>query len=107
MLTNSIGVRLALIPAGEFLMGSSPDGRPRTTRSRGTPSGSPGRSTWATEVTGASSAASSTAAGYRTEAERDGKGGRGWNERTRSSSRPEVHLAEPGFAQTTSTRWST
>ena len=46
-ITNKIGMTLVLIPAGEFLMGSpDSDKDARTTRSRGTPCGSPGRSTW-------------------------------------------------------------
>ena len=47
-ITNSIGMRLTLIPAGEFLMGSPEATRmPNTTRSPSTRCASPGRSTWA------------------------------------------------------------
>jgi formylglycine-generating enzyme required for sulfatase activity len=48
--TNSIGMKLALIPAGEFLMGSpesDSDAYRTATRSRSTRCGSPSRFTWA------------------------------------------------------------
>jgi formylglycine-generating enzyme len=83
-LPNSIGIKLLLIPAGEFLMGSpdddkqafdweKPQHRVRITRPfyLGT-----------TEVTRGQFRRFVEATGYRTEAERDGEGGRGWNEET-------------------------
>jgi formylglycine-generating enzyme required for sulfatase activity len=81
LITNSIGMKLKLIPAGEFLMGSpgyeesrdddeGPQHRVRITKAfyLGT-----------TEVTKGQFAAFVRDTGYRTEAERDGKGGGGYN----------------------------
>ena len=47
-ITNSMGMKLVLIPAGEFLMGSpSSEAERSKTRARSTGCGSPSRSTWA------------------------------------------------------------
>jgi formylglycine-generating enzyme required for sulfatase activity len=102
-ITNSLGMKLALIPAGEFLMGSpdadkdafadeKPQHRVRITRPfyLGT-----------TEVTVGQFRRVVESAGYRTEAERDGKGGFGWNEAKGTFEQdPKYTWRNPGFAQT-------
>jgi formylglycine-generating enzyme required for sulfatase activity len=101
-ISNSLGMRLALIPAGEFLMGSPdsdkdawdcerPQHRVRITRPfyLGT-----------TEVTVGQFRRVVEAAGYRTEAERDGKGGFGLNETNGHNEQdPRYTWRNPGFAQ--------
>jgi formylglycine-generating enzyme required for sulfatase activity len=82
-ITNSIGLQLALIPAGEFLMGSSKDEdkdaeddetpRHRVRITRPFYLG-------VTEVTVGQFRRVVESSGYRTEAERDGRGNFGWNE---------------------------
>jgi formylglycine-generating enzyme required for sulfatase activity len=103
VLTNSIGVQLVLIPSGEFLMGSAdgdkdarddehPQHRVRITRPfyQG-----------ATEVTCGQFRRFVDEAGYRTEAEKDGKGGWGWNEAAARSERdPKYTWLNAGFEQT-------
>jgi formylglycine-generating enzyme required for sulfatase activity len=101
-ITNSLGMRLVPIPAGEFLMGSSddedadddekPQHRVRITRPfyLGT-----------TEVTVGQFRRFVEAMGYRTEAERNGRGGRGWNEsRATFEVDPKYTWRDPGFPQT-------
>ena len=91
--TNSIGMKLVLIPAGEFLMGSDatdPDadddefvdkaaGRKEKHRVRITKPFYLGTH----EVTRGQFRRFVDDAGYQTEAEKDGKGGSGWNEQTK------------------------
>jgi formylglycine-generating enzyme required for sulfatase activity/uncharacterized caspase-like protein len=102
-LADSIGMRLALIPAGEFMMGSSDDDddadddetprhRVRITRPfyLGT-----------TEVAVGQFRRFVAATGHRTEAELDGRGGHGWNEsRSKFEVDPKYTWRNPGFPQT-------
>jgi formylglycine-generating enzyme required for sulfatase activity len=102
-ISNSLGMRLALIPAGEFLMGSpdsdkdsedaeKPQHRVRITRPF---------YLGATEVTVGQFRRVVESAGYRTEAERDGKGGSGWNEtKGEFEQDPKYTWRNPSFAQT-------
>jgi formylglycine-generating enzyme required for sulfatase activity len=100
-ITNSIGMKLVLIPAGEFLMGS-PDGdgdgdehpqhRVRITRPF---------YLGATEVTRGQFRRFVDEAGYRTAAEKDGKGGNVWNEAAgKFELDPKCTWQNPGFEQT-------
>jgi formylglycine-generating enzyme len=102
LLTNSIGVKLVLVPAGEFLMGSpdddkeafdweKPQHRVRITKPF---------YLGATEVTRGQFRQFVDDAGYRTEAERDGKGGYGWNEEKKTWEQdPKYTWQNPGFEQ--------
>jgi serine/threonine-protein kinase len=102
-ITNTIGMNLVLIPAGEFMMGSPatdkdaqdverPQHRVRITRPF---------YLGATEVTVGQFRRVVEASGYRTEAETDGKGGLGWNEANGTNERgPQYTWRNPGFAQT-------
>jgi formylglycine-generating enzyme required for sulfatase activity len=102
-ITNSIGMKLVLIPAGEFLMGSpdsdkdagadeKPRHRVRITRPL---------YLGATEVTVGQFRKVVEASGVRTEAEASGKGGSGWNEaKGRFEHGPTYTWRNPGFAQT-------
>jgi formylglycine-generating enzyme len=102
-ITNSIGMNLVLIPAGEFMMGS-PDGdgqgesdekpqhQVRITRPfyLGT-----------TEVTRGQFRRFVDEAGYQTEAEKDGKGGYGWNQEKKTFEQdPRYTWRSAGFEQT-------
>ena len=101
-ITNTLGMRLAPIPTGEFLMGSSDDEdadddeKPRH----------PVRITrpfylGTTEVTVGQFRRFVEATRYRTEAERNGRGGRGWNEaRATFEVDPKYTWRDPGFPQT-------
>jgi formylglycine-generating enzyme required for sulfatase activity/serine/threonine protein kinase len=102
-ITNSIGMKLALIPAGEFLMGSpdsdpaAPDDEKPQHRVRITRPFYLG----ATEVTVGQFRKVVEASGLRTEAETDGKGGYAWNEAKGSWEQdPKYIWRNPGFAQT-------
>jgi formylglycine-generating enzyme required for sulfatase activity len=102
-ITNSIGMKLILIPAGEFLMGSpdldkdaqsdeKPQHRVRITHPF---------YLGATEVTVGQFRRVVDKAGYRTGAETDGKGGWGWNEaKGQFEQSPKYTWRSPGFAQT-------
>ncbi len=102
-ITNSIGMKLVLIPAGEFTMGSpdtdtdakaqeKPQHRVRITRPF---------YLGATEVTVGQFRRVVERAGYRTEAETDGKGGLGWDVATGTfHNGPQYTWRNPGFAQT-------
>ncbi len=102
-ITNSIGMKLVLIPSGEFAMGSpdtghdakddeKPQHRVRITRPF---------YLGATEVTVGQFRRVVETAGYQTEAEKDGKGGDGWNAATGRVERgPQYTWRNPGFAQT-------
>src|SRR5262249_47320604 len=100
VLTNSIGVKLARIPAGEFLMGSPPgddqaegDEKPQH-RVRITRPFYLG----VTEVTRGQFRGFVDETGYRTDAEKDGKGGWGWNERMKNlEQHPRYTWQNPGF----------
>jgi formylglycine-generating enzyme required for sulfatase activity len=109
--TNSIGMKLILIPAGEFLMGSDssdPDasddefldkaaGRKEKHRVRITQPFYLGIH----EVTRGQFRRFVGEAGYQTEAEKDGKGGYGWNEETKKfEQNPRYTWQSPGFEQT-------
>ena len=103
VITNSIGMKLALIPAGTFAMGSpgsdkdaqddeKPQHQVRITRAfyLGT-----------TEVTVGQFRRVVEATGLRTEAETNGKGGIGWNEATQTfEPDPKYTWRNPSFAQT-------
>jgi formylglycine-generating enzyme required for sulfatase activity len=102
-ITNSIGMKLELIPAGEILMGSlhddkdafdneKPQHRVRITRAFYLS---------VTEVTRGQFRRFVDEVGYRTEAEKDGKGGWGWNEATKKfEQNPRYTWQAPGFEQT-------
>ncbi len=109
--TNSIGIKLRLIPAGEFMMGSDaadPDagedefvdaaaGKKDKHRVRITKSFYLG----ITEVTRGQFRRFVDDAGYQTEAEKDGRGGLGWNEATkRLEKHPRYTWQNAGFKQT-------
>ena len=102
-ITNSIGMKLVLIPAGTFLMGSPEEDKAGKEDER--PS-HPVRIMHAfylgtTEVTRGQFRRFVESAGYRTEAEEDGKGGEGWNEeRNRFEMSPRYFWQNPGFDQT-------
>ncbi|MFI5455908.1 MAG: SUMF1/EgtB/PvdO family nonheme iron enzyme [Isosphaerales bacterium] len=101
--TNTLGMKLTLIPAGEFTMGSAdgdkeagdwekPQHRVRITRSFYRD---------VTEVTRSQFRSFIVDEGYRTEAEKDGKGGGGWNEETKKlEQNPRYTWQNPGFEQT-------
>ncbi len=102
-ITNSIAMKLVPIPAGEFLMGSpdsdkdaqddeKPQHRVRITRPF---------YLGATEVTVGQFRRVVEAAGYKTEAERNGQGGSHWSAETRKWVQDSGHTwRNPGFAQT-------
>jgi formylglycine-generating enzyme required for sulfatase activity len=102
-MTNSIGMKFALIKAGEFLMGSpdtdkdaadveKPQHRVRITRPF---------YLGVHEVTRGQFRRFVDEAGYQTEAEKDGKGGYGWNEDTKKfEQNPRFTWREAGFEQT-------
>ena len=101
-ITNTLGMRLAPIPTGEFLMGSSDDEdadddeKPRHTVRITRPF-----YLGTTEVTVGQFRRFVEATRYRTEAERNGRGGRGWNEaRATFEVDPKYTWRDPGFPQT-------
>jgi formylglycine-generating enzyme required for sulfatase activity len=102
-ITNSIGMKLVIIPAGTFLMGSpnedmdaNGDETPRH----------PVRITrpfylGVTEVTRGQFRRFVDDAGYQSDAEKDGNGGFGWNEETKYfKQNPRYTWRNPGFEQT-------
>jgi formylglycine-generating enzyme required for sulfatase activity len=103
VITNTLGMKLVLIPAGEFQMGSpasdkdaaeaeKPPHRVRITRPF---------YLGATEVTVGQFRHVVEATGFRTEAETDGKGGWGWNEaKGELEQDPKYTWRNPGFPQT-------
>ena len=100
---NSIGMKLVLIPAGSFEMGSpdsDPDARPNEKPHH------PVRITRAfylgtTEVTVGQFRHFVETTGYRTVAETDGKGGRVWNTaKEKWNQNPKYTWHSPGFPQT-------
>jgi len=109
-ITNSIGMTLTLIPAGEFMMGSDatdPDayddefldkaaGKKEKHRVRIPRPFHLG----VTEVTRGQFRRFVDDTGYRTKAETDGKGGYGWNEETKKfEQNPRYTWQNPGFEQ--------
>jgi formylglycine-generating enzyme required for sulfatase activity len=102
-LTNSIGMKFTLIKAGEFLMGSTDDDKyaeddekPRH-RVRITRPFYLG----VNEVTRGQFRRFVDEAGYQTEAEKDGKGGYGWDEQQQKFRQdPKFTWRDPGFEQT-------
>ena len=110
-ITNSIGMKFVLIPAGEFMMGSDATdphaedeefldeaaGRKEKHRARITKPFYLGIH----EVTRAQFRRFVGDAGYKTEAEKDGKGGMGWNEENKTwEQNPRFIWQNPGFDQT-------
>ncbi|HKI21617.1 MAG TPA: SUMF1/EgtB/PvdO family nonheme iron enzyme, partial [Isosphaeraceae bacterium] len=103
IMTRTAGIRLKLIPAGEFQMGSAngddqanADERPQH-RVRITKPFYLG----VTEVTRGQFRVFVDDTGYKTEAEKDGKGGYGWNEETKNyDQNPRYTWQNPGFART-------
>lgn len=99
MMTNSLGMKLALIPAGEFLMGSEETAAQLESAFGKNPNVTPQlialerpkhrvRITrpfylGVYEVTKEQFSQFTAAAGYRTDAEEDGNGGAGWNPQTK------------------------
>jgi formylglycine-generating enzyme required for sulfatase activity len=104
LITNSIGVKLKLIPSGQFLMGSAPGDSDKDALDDEKP--------WhwvrinnpfylgVTEVTRGQFRRFVDGADYRTEAERDGKGGYGLNEEGKWVQAPKFTWLNPGFGQT-------
>jgi formylglycine-generating enzyme required for sulfatase activity len=102
-ITNAIGMKLVLIPAGEVMMGSPegekdaeddqhPQHRVRITRPF---------YLGATEVTRCQFRRFVDETAYRTEAERDGRGGHGWNEENKTfEQNARYNWQSPGFEQT-------
>jgi formylglycine-generating enzyme required for sulfatase activity len=102
-LTNSIGMTLKQIPAGQFLMGSAPSDKEAFDDEK------PWHWIRITqpfylgihEVTRGQFRRFVDDAGYRTEAETDGKGGWGWNEETKKfEQNPRYAWQNAGFDQT-------
>jgi formylglycine-generating enzyme required for sulfatase activity len=114
-ITNSIGMKLKLIPAGEFVMGSreTPEELAKVFAAHGA------ESEWFTdeqpshrvrmtkpfylgahEVTVGQFRRFVEATGYKTEAETDGKGGYGTNEQGTWEQKPEYTWRNPSFTQT-------
>ncbi len=102
-LTNSIGMTLKLIAAGDFLMGSAPSDKDADEDEK------PWH--WARitqpfylgihEVTRGQFRRFVDDAGYQTDAEKDGKGGWGWNEEAKKFEQNfRYHWQNPGFEQT-------
>jgi len=102
-ITNSIGIKLVLIPADTFLMGSPEEDK--GVRGDEKPQ-HPVRITrpfylGVTEVTRGQFRRFVAEDGYHSEAEKDGKGGEGWNEeRNRFEMSPRYFWQNPGFDQT-------
>lgn len=102
--TNSIGMKLVLIPAGKFMMGS-----PESEKDRGSDEG-PQHEVEITkpfylgihEVTVGQFRAFVRDTGYKTEAEKDGKGGWGYNADTKKweGPKPHYHWQNTGWEQT-------
>jgi formylglycine-generating enzyme required for sulfatase activity len=113
ILTNSIGMKLVLIPAGEFQMGSTAEDLDRLEAlfpgsKRYLEDEKPQHTVRITkpfragvhEVTVGQFKAFVAASGYKTEAETDGKGGWGWNEaKGEFEQDPKYTWRNPGFPQ--------
>jgi sulfatase modifying factor 1 len=100
--TNSIGMKLALIPAGTFPMGSPDDDKGADADEK--PQHEVRISAFylgVTEVTRGQFRRFVDDTGYKTEAEKDGKGGYGWNEEKKTFEQdPKYTWLTPGFEQT-------
>jgi formylglycine-generating enzyme required for sulfatase activity/serine/threonine protein kinase len=103
IITNSIGMNLTLIPKGEFWMGATdsdreaPDVEKPRHRARITKPFYLG----VCEVTRGQFQRFVDETRYQTEAEKDGKGGWGWNEDTKKNEQnPRFTWRSPGFGQT-------
>jgi formylglycine-generating enzyme required for sulfatase activity/serine/threonine protein kinase len=103
LIANSIGIKLRLIPAGIFLMGSTDEDK--DAKGDETPRHSV-RITrpfylGATEVTVGQFRRFVDDTGYQTEAQKDGKGGLGWNDETKKFGQNARYTWQnPGFKQT-------
>ena len=102
VIVNTLGMRLALIPPGEFLMGAADadhdaidDEKPQHRVRITTPF-----YVAIPETTGGQFRRFVVDAHYRTDAEEDGRGGYGFDRRLRSEQRPEYTWRNPGFPQT-------
>jgi formylglycine-generating enzyme required for sulfatase activity/serine/threonine protein kinase len=102
-MTNSIGMKLVPVPAGEFLMGSPEDDKSANDDEQ------PRHAVritgpfylGVTEVTRGQFRQFVAASGYQTEAERAGSGGLGWNEVAKKLEfAPRYTWQDPGFPQT-------
>ena len=107
LITNTIGMKLKLIPAGEFLMGSDESDSDASGAEKVAGKKHLVRITrpfylGTTEVTVGQFRRFVESAGYKTEAESDGKGGDGWDEQAAMFSKrdPKYTWRSPGFAQT-------
>ena len=114
LLMNTLGMKLKLIPSGEFLMGSSDADIDEILKLKPSLNASqfadeqpqhPVRITQpfymgVYEVTKGEFAAFVKAQSYQTETERDGKGGVGLNEKGNYETKPEFTWKNTGFAQT-------
>jgi formylglycine-generating enzyme required for sulfatase activity len=100
--SNVTGIRLKLIPRGTFPMGSPADEKEANDDEK--PQHQVRISAFylgVTEVTRGQFRRFVDETGYRTEAEKDGKGGHGWNEETkRFEQDPKYTWLNPGFEQT-------
>ena len=100
--TNSVGMKLEMIPAGDFLMGSpkGEEGRSRDERQHEVEITQPCYM-GATPVTIGQFKAFVKDAGYKTEAEKDGKGGFGYNAaKARGNQSPIYNWKNTGWPQT-------
>jgi formylglycine-generating enzyme required for sulfatase activity len=89
---NTMGMKLCLLPAGEFISGGAPAHHIRITEPF---------YIGAYEVTVAEFFAFVEATHYKTQAERDPLGGKIWNpEKRRVDQRPDIHWRTPGIVQT-------
>jgi formylglycine-generating enzyme required for sulfatase activity len=102
-ITNSIGMNLVLIPAGEFLIGSPDSDQDASAGEKPQHLVRITRPFYlgATEVTVGQFRRFVERTGFRTEAETEGKGGWGWDEAKQTYEQdPKYTWRNPGFAQT-------
>jgi formylglycine-generating enzyme required for sulfatase activity len=102
-ITNSVGMKLVIIPAGTFLMGSPDEDMDATADEVPRHTVRIARAFYlgVTEVTVGQFRRFLHDAGYQTEAETDGKGGLGWNEETKQFEQNlRYNWQNPGFEQT-------
>jgi formylglycine-generating enzyme required for sulfatase activity len=101
LVINTLGMKLASISAGEFLMGSDEEDAEDDEKPRHAVHITRPFDLGATEVTVGQFRRFVEATGYRTDAERERNGGRGWNEAaSKFESAPEYTWRDPGFPQT-------
>jgi formylglycine-generating enzyme required for sulfatase activity len=100
--SSATGITLRLIPAGTFLMGSTDEDQDSEPDEK--PQHEVRISAFylsVTEVTRGQFRRFVAATGYKTEAEKDGKGGWGWNEDAKDfEQNPKYNWLNPGFEQT-------